>query len=79
MTSKVKFLMDELIFSAVLRDRHIGSAKLNIELAARHRTSGRRKQAAQYLHSAAVHRKYAENYARGLADARNQLLEQCHD
>lgn len=79
MTNNVELLMDELVYNAELKERHIGTAKLNIEMAASYRMGGRRKQATQYLHSAAVHRKYAENHARSLATARNQLLEICHD
>ncbi|MBU3824163.1 MAG: hypothetical protein H9917_04995 [Candidatus Oceanisphaera merdipullorum] len=72
-------LMDELIYKAVLKERHIGTAKLNIDMAASFRMGGRRKQATQYLLSAAVHRKYAESHARSLAAVRNQILEACHD
>ena len=79
MTKNMKSLMAKLLYNARLKERHIGTAKLNVEMAASFRMGGRRKQATQYLHSAAVHRKYAENHARCLADVRNQILEMCDD
>ena len=79
MTENVKSLMAKLLYNARLKERHIGTAKLDIEMSASFRIGGRRIQAIKYLRSAAFQRKLAEKYARNLAAARNQLLERCHD